>query len=185
MQVQIQQCGQVNLNLFKLCFLKKINLRKIMNNLQLHQKLLSLPLSRYAPSLSVSLVSFQPGPDFSVSTFVLILDFQADLTLLFQTLNKANRHYVRCLKPNNDKLPNLFDGAKVLEQLKSNGVLGTTSHPAPSAFGLLPGRHSDPRNPFLTVSSRYCQGQKERLCSKISIRRFRKSLWSFVWIFKT
>jgi len=41
------------------------------------------------------------------------------------TLNATNPHYVRCIKPNNLKVPDIIDGAKVLEQLRSNGVLET------------------------------------------------------------
>lgn len=68
-----------------------------------------------------------------LSTFLSVIEvqttvlqmFKKDLSLLFQLLNSTSRHYVRCIKPNNQKKPHLFDRHKVLEQLQSNGVLAT------------------------------------------------------------
>lgn len=51
--------------------------------------------------------------------------FKADLVDLFKILNSSFRHYVRTIKPNDLKKPHVFDGNKVLEQLRSNGILET------------------------------------------------------------
>ncbi len=37
----------------------------------------------------------------------------------------AERHYVRCIKPNDSKKPGDFENTKVLQQLRSNGVMET------------------------------------------------------------
>lgn len=37
----------------------------------------------------------------------------------------AERHYVRCIKPNDTKRPREFENPKVLQQLRSNGVMET------------------------------------------------------------
>lgn len=46
-------------------------------------------------------------------------------TPLVATLAASDRHYVRCLKPNDKAAPQTFVGGKVLSQLRSNGVLET------------------------------------------------------------
>ena len=47
----------------------------------------------------------------------MVSKFKADLANLAQTLASSNRHYVRCIKPNDKKAPNDFDSKKVMAQL--------------------------------------------------------------------
>uniref|UniRef100_A0A8C2U638 Myosin VC n=1 Tax=Coturnix japonica TaxID=93934 RepID=A0A8C2U638_COTJA len=47
------------------------------------------------------------------------------LSLLMETLNATTPHYVRCIKPNDEKQPFEFDSKRVAQQLRACGVLET------------------------------------------------------------
>ncbi|XP_075064108.1 unconventional myosin-Vc isoform X1 [Mixophyes fleayi] len=51
--------------------------------------------------------------------------FRNSLCLLMETLNATTPHYVRCIKPNDEKLPFEFDSIRVVQQLRACGVLET------------------------------------------------------------
>ncbi|XP_074064786.1 unconventional myosin-Vb isoform X2 [Macrotis lagotis] len=51
--------------------------------------------------------------------------FRTSLTLLMETLNATTPHYVRCIKPNDEKLPFHFDPKRAVQQLRACGVLET------------------------------------------------------------
>ncbi|XP_055994122.1 unconventional myosin-Vb isoform X2 [Sorex fumeus] len=51
--------------------------------------------------------------------------FRASLHLLMETLNATTPHYVRCIKPNDEKLPFHFDPRRAVQQLRACGVLET------------------------------------------------------------
>ncbi|XP_075753372.1 unconventional myosin-Vc isoform X2 [Pelodiscus sinensis] len=51
--------------------------------------------------------------------------FHSSLYLLMETLNATTPHYVRCIKPNDEKLPFEFDSKRVVQQLRACGVLET------------------------------------------------------------
>ncbi|KAM6387833.1 unconventional myosin-Vc [Pluvialis apricaria] len=51
--------------------------------------------------------------------------FRSSLSLLMGTLNATTPHYVRCIKPNDEKLPFEFDSKRVAQQLRACGVLET------------------------------------------------------------
>ncbi|KAJ8002543.1 hypothetical protein DPEC_G00160000 [Dallia pectoralis] len=51
--------------------------------------------------------------------------FRSSLYLLMETLNATTPHYVRCIKPNDDKLPFEYDSRRVVQQLRACGVLET------------------------------------------------------------
>uniref|UniRef100_A0A8C3KKK9 Myosin VC n=1 Tax=Calidris pygmaea TaxID=425635 RepID=A0A8C3KKK9_9CHAR len=51
--------------------------------------------------------------------------FRSSLSLLMMTLNATTPHYVRCIKPNDEKLPFEFDSKRVAQQLRACGVLET------------------------------------------------------------
>uniref|UniRef100_A0A663LVN9 Myosin VC n=1 Tax=Athene cunicularia TaxID=194338 RepID=A0A663LVN9_ATHCN len=51
--------------------------------------------------------------------------FRSSLSLLMVTLNATTPHYVRCIKPNDEKLPFEFDSRRVAQQLRACGVLET------------------------------------------------------------
>ncbi|XP_051249881.1 unconventional myosin-Vb isoform X1 [Dicentrarchus labrax] len=51
--------------------------------------------------------------------------FRASLHLLMETLNATTPHYVRCIKPNDDKEAFSFDSRRAVQQLRACGVLET------------------------------------------------------------
>ncbi|XP_074787468.1 unconventional myosin-Vb isoform X2 [Athene noctua] len=51
--------------------------------------------------------------------------FRNSLHLLMETLNATTPHYVRCIKPNDEKLSFKFDPKRVVQQLRACGVLET------------------------------------------------------------
>ncbi|KAJ0069163.1 hypothetical protein NL108_003078 [Boleophthalmus pectinirostris] len=51
--------------------------------------------------------------------------FRSSLSLLMETLNATTPHYVRCIKPNDEKLPFEYDSGRVVQQLRACGVLET------------------------------------------------------------
>ncbi|XP_073733118.1 unconventional myosin-Vc isoform X2 [Callorhinus ursinus] len=51
--------------------------------------------------------------------------FRSSLHLLMETLNATTPHYVRCIKPNDEKLPFEFDSKRIVQQLRACGVLET------------------------------------------------------------
>ncbi|KAL0968797.1 hypothetical protein UPYG_G00272000 [Umbra pygmaea] len=51
--------------------------------------------------------------------------FRSSLYLLMETLNATTPHYVRCIKPNDDKIPFEYDSRRVVQQLRACGVLET------------------------------------------------------------
>ncbi|XP_031621134.1 unconventional myosin-IXb-like isoform X2 [Contarinia nasturtii] len=51
--------------------------------------------------------------------------FQNSLTALMDTLNQANPFFIRCIKSNSEKIPNKFDDATVVRQLRYTGMLET------------------------------------------------------------
>ncbi len=65
-------------------------------------------------SYHVLKVLFQVGTQFAES-----------LKLLMATLNSTTPHYVRCIKPNDDKAPFRFDNERAVQQLRACGVLET------------------------------------------------------------
>jgi len=51
--------------------------------------------------------------------------FKGSLIQLMETINSTNVHYIRCLKPNEAKVPWAFEAPMVLGQLRACGVLET------------------------------------------------------------
>ncbi|KAK9728893.1 Myosin type-2 heavy chain 1 [Basidiobolus ranarum] len=51
--------------------------------------------------------------------------FKISLISLMETINSTNVHYIRCIKPNEEKKPWIFDPQMVLSQLRACGVLET------------------------------------------------------------
>ncbi|XP_071515653.1 unconventional myosin-Va isoform X4 [Panulirus ornatus] len=51
--------------------------------------------------------------------------FRDSLSLLMLTLNSTTPHYVRCIKPNDDKMAFTFDPTRAIQQLRACGVLET------------------------------------------------------------
>ncbi|XP_042650207.1 unconventional myosin-Va-like [Tyto alba] len=51
--------------------------------------------------------------------------FKASLNRLMEMLGSTTPHYVRCIKPNDEKQPFVFDSRRAVEQLRACGVLET------------------------------------------------------------
>uniref|UniRef100_A0A0K0EKS2 Myosin motor domain-containing protein n=1 Tax=Strongyloides stercoralis TaxID=6248 RepID=A0A0K0EKS2_STRER len=51
--------------------------------------------------------------------------FEYSLNRLMKTLAKATPYFIRCIKSNNDKIPNYFDDNIILRQLRYTGMLET------------------------------------------------------------
>ncbi len=51
--------------------------------------------------------------------------FRDSLTLLMSSLNATTPHYVRCIKPNDEKSAFVFDPHRAVQQLRACGVLET------------------------------------------------------------
>lgn len=73
--------------------------------------------------------------------------FKGSLNSLMEMIRSTDTHYVRCIKPNEQKKPATFDGPHVLQQLQACGILETIRI---SAAGY-PGRWS-----FKEFATRYC-----------------------------
>ena len=58
----------------------------------------------------------------SKNNFV-INQFKEQLNQLLSEINNTKQHYIRCIKPNDKNLSNLFNRKRVYEQLKYCGVL--------------------------------------------------------------
>uniref|UniRef100_A0A8C9U8K9 Myosin VC n=1 Tax=Serinus canaria TaxID=9135 RepID=A0A8C9U8K9_SERCA len=76
-------------------------------------------------------ITKRPRFDFLLKCFISktlmsgIFQFRNSLSLLMVTLNATTPHYVRCIKPNDEKLPFEFDSKRVAQQLRACGVLET------------------------------------------------------------
>lgn len=51
--------------------------------------------------------------------------FKSSLIDLMDTINSTNVHYIRCIKPNDEKISWKFEPKLVLSQLRACGVLET------------------------------------------------------------
>uniref|UniRef100_A0A803VYL4 Myosin VB n=1 Tax=Ficedula albicollis TaxID=59894 RepID=A0A803VYL4_FICAL len=78
---------------------------------------------------AVSSLNSPPARAGSVGRFTLCHThgwlFRNSLRLLMETLNATTPHYVRCIKPNDEKLPFKFDPKRAVQQLRACGVLET------------------------------------------------------------
>uniref|UniRef100_A0A803SP71 Myosin VA n=1 Tax=Anolis carolinensis TaxID=28377 RepID=A0A803SP71_ANOCA len=62
---------------------------------------------------------------FIIQHFADKVGFRNSLHLLMETLNATTPHYVRCIKPNDFKIPFMFDEKRTVQQLRACGVLET------------------------------------------------------------
>lgn len=63
--------------------------------------------------------------DLAVSKRTVSTQFKDELNNLMKTLSETSPHYVRCVKPNPQKQPGLFDDKLVTDQLRFSGMLDT------------------------------------------------------------
>ena len=63
--------------------------------------------------------------DLAVSKRTVSTQFKDELNSLMKTLSETSPHYVRCVKPNSQKQPAVFDDRLVTDQLRFSGMLDT------------------------------------------------------------
>ncbi|XP_074862567.1 unconventional myosin-Vc isoform X2 [Carettochelys insculpta] len=86
------------------------------------QQVLSSP---FKPSIKVKSAKTLVKPPNKQFRTTVGSKFRSSLYLLMETLNATTPHYVRCIKPNDEKLPFEFDSKRVVQQLRACGVLET------------------------------------------------------------
>ncbi|KAM5172132.1 unconventional myosin-Vc [Mantella aurantiaca] len=96
--------------------------------------------------------------------------FRSSLGLLMETLNATTPHYVRCIKPNDEKLPFEFDPIRVVQQLRACGVLETIrisaqSYPSRWTYIEFFGRYS-----ILMTKQELTLSDKKQVC-KVVLQR--------------
>ncbi|EHB18143.1 Myosin-Vc [Heterocephalus glaber] len=96
--------------------------------------------------------------------------FRSSLALLMETLNTTTPHYVRCIKPNDQKLPFEFDSKRVVQQLRACGVLETIrisaqSYPSRWTYIEFYGRYG-----ILMTRQELAAGDRKRVC-QVVLRR--------------
>ncbi|KAK7832671.1 hypothetical protein U0070_026867 [Myodes glareolus] len=97
--------------------------------------------------------------------------FRSSLSLLMETLNATTPHYVRCIKPNDGKLPFEFDSKRIVQQLRACGVLETiriSAQSYPSRWTYL---EFYSRYGILMTQQELSLGDKKEVC-KIALHRF-------------
>ncbi|XP_073798784.1 unconventional myosin-Vc isoform X1 [Danio rerio] len=93
--------------------------------------------------------------------------FRSSLYLLMETLNATTPHYVRCIKPNEEKLPFEYDSRRVVQQLRACGVLETIrisaqSYPSRWTYVEFYSRYS-----ILMSQSELKLGEKKQTCRTV------------------
>eukprot|EP00076_Gallus_gallus_P025043 XP_015147455.1 unconventional myosin-Vc isoform X2 [Gallus gallus] len=88
--------------------------------------------------------------------------FRSSLSLLMETLNATTPHYVRCIKPNDEKQPFEFDSKRVAQQLRACGVLETIRISAQS--------YPSSRYSILMTQQELSVNDKKQIC-KIVLQR--------------
>lgn len=70
-----------------------------------------------------SLVASDGGGKKLAATVTVSFQFRSQLDMLLVTLRATSPHYIKCVKPNTNKIPGQFDPFMVLEQLRYSGAL--------------------------------------------------------------
>ena len=63
------------------------------------------------------------GPAKRKKALTVSNEFKDQLNSLMETVNKTEPHFIRCIKPNPQNLPDIYDRLSVTEQLRYGGVL--------------------------------------------------------------
>lgn len=108
----------------------------------------------------------------------LVAKFRSDMQGLMSKLEASGCHFIRCLKPNEDKAMNVWDGRLFLTQIKYMGILDSIkvrreSYPLRKSYKEFYGKYqdldtisSDRNTSFLTLSKRSSVDWKA-LCTNI------------------
>ena len=115
--------------------------------------------------------------------------FRESLTALMASLNATTPHYIRCIKPNDEKLAFIFDPNRAVQQLRACGVLETirisaAGFPSRWTYADFFGRYR-----VLCTSKDVKRGDHRLTCEKIlgKIIQVSKTQISFsdflVWVF--
>uniref|UniRef100_A0ABM5EXW0 Unconventional myosin-Vc isoform X1 n=1 Tax=Pogona vitticeps TaxID=103695 RepID=A0ABM5EXW0_9SAUR len=83
------------------------------------------PISPFSSSIKVKSAKIVIKPPNKQFRTTVGNKFRSSLYLLMETLNATTPHYVRCIKPNDQKLAFEFDSRRVVQQLRACGVLET------------------------------------------------------------
>ncbi|XP_039606325.1 unconventional myosin-Vb isoform X1 [Polypterus senegalus] len=85
------------------------------------------PTTPSVKTLRINIRSARPSPQIPNREHKKTVghQFRNSLQLLMETLNATTPHYVRCIKPNDEKLPFSFDPSRAVQQLRACGVLET------------------------------------------------------------
>mmetsp|Transcript_926 Transcript_926/g.2173 ORF Transcript_926/g.2173 Transcript_926/m.2173 type:complete len:1220 (-) Transcript_926:1097-4756(-) len=65
------------------------------------------------------------GSDALASKKPILFQFKQQLDSMMESIRQTNSHFIRCIKPNNSKMPDLFQDPIVLDQLKFSGIFET------------------------------------------------------------
>ncbi|XP_066902208.1 LOW QUALITY PROTEIN: unconventional myosin-Va [Halyomorpha halys] len=77
------------------------------------------------PRVRVSVQSKMPSPQVSKNKKTVGSQFRDSLNALMGTLNATTPHYIRCIKPNDEKAAFKYNPGRVVQQLRACGVLET------------------------------------------------------------
>lgn len=80
-------------------------------------------ISSRSPTTTTSRISAPSMKRLVSSRCSLSLQFRSQLNTLMDTVSQTNCFYIRCIKSNDQCLPNRFDARRVCDQLRSGGVL--------------------------------------------------------------
>eukprot|EP00002_Diphylleia_rotans_P034220 TRINITY_DN7338_c0_g1_i3.p1 TRINITY_DN7338_c0_g1~~TRINITY_DN7338_c0_g1_i3.p1 ORF type:complete len:1175 (-),score=252.33 TRINITY_DN7338_c0_g1_i3:6-3530(-) len=90
--------------------------------------------------------------------------FTKQLTELMESLNQTASHFIRCIKPNSTQKSGIFEGTKVMEQLRCSGMLEAlrlmhTGYPTRCPYDDLHDRYRDMMPPIIANldSSSFCE----------------------------
>ncbi|KAM6181069.1 unconventional myosin-Vc [Erethizon dorsatum] len=101
--------------------------------------------------------------------------FRSSLALLMETLNATTPHYVRCIKPNDQKLPFEFDSTRIVQQLRACGVLETIRISAQSYPSRWTYIEFYSRYGILMTRQELAAGDKKRVCMAVLHRLIQDS----------
>ena len=93
--------------------------------------------------------------------------FRANLNILMDKLYSTGSSFIRCIKPNQEMKPNMFDGASIMSQLQSAGI--------PSVLELMQAGYPS-RTQFTDLYSMYKKQMPPKL-SKLDPRLFCRALF--------